>query len=164
MATAAKIEIDLPKSVKPLTARDCATEGGLFGNKHFITIPAAIYPDCLTDIRYYVNLENKFVAYDRIEFRTIENLFMAEAVIAAVVQKRHIRIIEIWRKELNTEPTAEPSATGDWYSVFLGANRHWCVITPRGVIHREGLMTKATADHEVHVMSQHSPIQTMAGR
>jgi hypothetical protein len=153
-----------PVDIKPIPARDWQTEGGLYASRHFVTIKAADYPAILTDNRYLTLVENKLTAMDRVEFRTHENLFIAEAVIAEVVQRSYVRMVEIWRVEINKVATELPKATGEFYVTFLGGNRHWAVVHPNGSICRDGILSKVNAEHELHVRKQGSPINTMAGR
>jgi hypothetical protein len=152
---------------KPIKAKDFQSEGGLFGNRHFVCIDPEIYNDLLDPklaSKYLCNIENKIVSYDRVEIRASDNTFVAEWVVAELVQRSFVRFVELWRVELSKVPTVVPKATGEFQVVFLGGNRHWGVVHPNGTIVRDGLLNKANAEHEVYVRKQGSPINTMAGR
>jgi hypothetical protein len=74
-------------------------------------------------------------------------------------------MVEISKTILSTEPINwQPLPTGEWYSLFLGANRQWGIVDPMGRIARDSFLSKANADQEVHVRRQASPISTLSGR
>ena len=160
-----RIEPNAPKEIKPIPTRDWQSEAGVYQNRHLVTIDPAIYPACLTDCRYISLVENKICCYDRIEFRARDNTFVADAIVAEVIQKSFVRMVEISKTILSETPTVwAPTAMGDWYSIFLGGNRHFAIVSPTGQIMRDGFLSKANADAEFQVRKRGAPINTLSGR
>jgi hypothetical protein len=78
MSTNVAVAVEEEKPLRPFAVRDCTTERGLFASKHCVTVSPDVYPQRLTDFRYYSNVENALTFRDRIEYRASDGTFIAE--------------------------------------------------------------------------------------